>query len=175
MRTRCPRQACGRGFTLVEVLVAIGILALGMSGVLSMFFFAARSHRRAIDNIEIGLLANELMTQYAAVLDKSTDESGALNPASALDTKNVVGHRIIGSAGQPNPRFPDDGFVVSANYPRFWYSVILRDIPETDAPTIGNAVRMVVKITRYPGSPSADGEVRRFETVLLRKPLVSAQ
>jgi prepilin-type N-terminal cleavage/methylation domain-containing protein len=165
------------GFTLVEILISIGIFALGMTGVLSMFWAATRAHRQAMDNVEVALLAQELVTQYAAAVDNSTDGSGNLIAATAFDTKNIIGTGgsgakvIYDGKGQVDARFADDGFVMSANYPKLWYSVILRDVPEPDLlPPGAGAVRLIVKITGYPGSPGAGDQAQRFETVLLRKP-----
>jgi len=176
-RRRLQRSTQRGGFTLVEIIISIGIFALGMVGVLSMFSFAARSHRQAMDDVEVAMLAQDLVTQYAAVLDNSTNDSAdEFNTANITQTRQDEGVIKLDN-GQPDPRFADDRFVMSANYPRLWYSVTLTDISYPDianqggTPTgVGNAARLVIKISGYPRSPNAGDQVQRFETVIVRKP-----
>jgi len=45
------------GFTIIEILLAIGILAIGITAVLSLFAMGVRSHQRALDRTRVALLA----------------------------------------------------------------------------------------------------------------------
>jgi prepilin-type N-terminal cleavage/methylation domain-containing protein len=60
-RRRTPRAA--RGFTLVELLVAIGILAMAAGGVIAVFAAATRSYVRGIDGTEAALIASSLVAE----------------------------------------------------------------------------------------------------------------
>ncbi len=72
------------GFTLVEVLVAVGIFMLGMLGILALYGSAARSGRLAADETNAALLAQtvvaELRSQVnaghkiTAVIERSHDD-----------------------------------------------------------------------------------------------------
>ena len=72
-------RACAQaasGFTLIEILLAIGILALGITAVLFLFTMGARAHKRAIDRTQAALLAEtvanlwqERLTADAAPVD----------------------------------------------------------------------------------------------------------
>jgi len=159
------------GFTLVEILISIGILAMGMVGVLSLFSYATRAHRLAMDDVEVAMLAQELLAQYSTLLDTSTGPDGQPIPARVFDTRNISGPH--GSSGAKTIEgLPDDGFVMSANYPRLWYSTVLRDIPHPPLgdSRAGHAARIVIKITGYPGTPNAADQIQQFETVVLRRP-----
>jgi len=106
MKTLSPLQRSS-GFTLIEILLAIGILAIGITAVLSLFMMGARSHRRATDRTRSALLADTLVNQIRADLaetlpanrynevgnyiwlrDRATDKDIKLenqNPASHAD------------------------------------------------------------------------------------------
>jgi len=62
-RRQPPRPAPGAAatFTLVEVLLAITILAIGLGGVLAGYANAATTLRRAQDSVEASLLLKERM------------------------------------------------------------------------------------------------------------------
>jgi len=55
-----------RGFTLAEILIAIGILLVGMTGVLAVYAVAVDFHRRAVDNSSIALLAENMLNEITA-------------------------------------------------------------------------------------------------------------
>ena len=62
---RIPRSARRghRGFTMIELLVAIAILAMASGGVLAVFAAATRSHARAIDGTEAAIIATGLVAE----------------------------------------------------------------------------------------------------------------
>ena len=55
-------------FTLIEILLAIGILALGITAVLFMFTVGVQSHRRARDRTRAAMLADTVINQVSADL-----------------------------------------------------------------------------------------------------------
>ena len=63
-----PQAGDRRGFTLIEILLAIGILAVGITAVLFLFAMGARSHRRAIDRTRSAILAETVINQIKATL-----------------------------------------------------------------------------------------------------------
>ena len=46
-----------RGFTLLEVIIALAILVLGLSAILPLFAVGATSHKRGIDQTMVSLIA----------------------------------------------------------------------------------------------------------------------
>lgn len=59
-------RAGARAFTLLEILIAVAILAFGMAGVLAVFAAAAGSHRRAVDEMEAAMVASGLAAEARA-------------------------------------------------------------------------------------------------------------
>ena len=53
-----------RGFTLLEVVIALGILTVGVSAAISLFTAATASHRRAVDRVRSIEISEEV---FAAV------------------------------------------------------------------------------------------------------------
>jgi prepilin-type N-terminal cleavage/methylation domain-containing protein len=75
-----------RGFTLLEVLMALTILVIGVVGVYSVLAVALISHKRAVDNTEAALLAANLFDDIAANYDVYYyDRSGDGTPDLSLD------------------------------------------------------------------------------------------
>jgi prepilin-type N-terminal cleavage/methylation domain-containing protein len=62
-----------RGFTLIEVLIAIGILAIGISAVLFLFAMGARSHKQALDRTRAALLADAVVNGLQAEFPSFSD------------------------------------------------------------------------------------------------------
>jgi prepilin-type N-terminal cleavage/methylation domain-containing protein len=55
-----------RGFTLIEILMALSILLLGVVGVYAVFAVGLVNHKRAVDNTTAGMLAGSLFDDIAA-------------------------------------------------------------------------------------------------------------
>ncbi|HUT35385.1 MAG TPA: prepilin-type N-terminal cleavage/methylation domain-containing protein [Planctomycetota bacterium] len=60
------RSRNGAGFTIIEVLLAIGILAVSITAVLFLFAMGMRSHRRALDRTRAAMLAETVVSQVQA-------------------------------------------------------------------------------------------------------------
>lgn len=73
-RLRPRRRA--RGMTLLEVLIAGGILVFGMVGVLALFNAAARTHKRAVDETHAVQLGASVMADLRALFEKGVLPSG---------------------------------------------------------------------------------------------------
>jgi prepilin-type N-terminal cleavage/methylation domain-containing protein len=61
---RARTAACG--FSLLEVLIAIGILSLAVGGVLAVFAAAVRSHSRAVHSTEAAMIASSVVSEARA-------------------------------------------------------------------------------------------------------------
>ena len=62
---------CRSGFTLIELMVALGVLALGIGGVLAMFMGAAATHRRALDETTAAIIAEGTIAEARAEFNRS--------------------------------------------------------------------------------------------------------
>jgi len=67
------------GFTLIEILVAIGILALGITAVLFLFAMGARSHRRATLRTQAALLAEAVVNRLQAEFPQAAEPEDISN------------------------------------------------------------------------------------------------
>jgi type II secretory pathway pseudopilin PulG len=68
-RARPPVRAA-RGMTLIEVMIATGILVFGMVAILAIILTAQRSHQRAVHETNAVLVANSVLSELRAMMDK---------------------------------------------------------------------------------------------------------
>ncbi|OHB70715.1 MAG: hypothetical protein A2W23_05750 [Planctomycetes bacterium RBG_16_43_13] len=54
------------GFTLLEILVAIGVLMIGIIGILPLFFVGATSHKVGVDHTQAALISRSIATEIAS-------------------------------------------------------------------------------------------------------------
>lgn len=59
-------RADNRGFTLIEILMAMSILLLGIVGVYAIFAVGLVNHKRAVDNTTASVLAGSIFDDIAA-------------------------------------------------------------------------------------------------------------
>ena len=72
------RPACQRGFTLIEIIVAFGILALGLTLLLGTLSGATRQLREGGDAGRAALHAQSLLAEHASLPRQPMQASGTL-------------------------------------------------------------------------------------------------
>ena len=158
-----------KGFTLIEIIIALAIFVIGSMGVLSLFGIAANSHQRAIAYSTAARLSEDKFTEYQArmVINDGTN-NGLLSEDNLIPDDIPTG---------------DETFQEDPDYPGFQYKVIFQDInPEAGLPGAEPEVMAFVYV-RWPsegndfrvGERGDEEEVNNFEgrvfyAVLLRKP-----
>ena len=148
MRPRTfPRPGAEQGLTLIEIVVAMGILLLGMSAILGLFSFGAALARTA----EMRTIGSSTVEALVADLE------GTLFPAS-FDAE--TGSWILGEP-QPIENRPVPG------YPSVLYSASAFANPDQPARG-GRALEYKVEVTMRWKSGGEDRS-RRFTTLLLRE------
>lgn len=75
MRARRQRQA---GFTLMEILIALGIFVIAAVSIMSLFMVATSTHKRAVDATRAGMLAETLLSE----IDTAARTQGAIRAVS---------------------------------------------------------------------------------------------
>ncbi len=60
-----------RGFSLIEVLVAMGVLVVGIVGVLALFAAAADAHRRALEETTAAIIADSVIAEQRAAFNRN--------------------------------------------------------------------------------------------------------
>ena len=68
------RSHLRHGFTLLEVLISIMILALGIIAVMPLFAVGTRSHKRAIDQTHTSLIAPRIAARIQENLTRNNPE-----------------------------------------------------------------------------------------------------
>ena len=141
---RSHRQSA---FTLIEILLAIGILAIGITSVMFLFTMGARSHRRAVDRTRAALLADAVINQIKADLALAMPERYAVDAEKNIEPIADATH---------------------ADYPEFTYTVEFAKLYPTDPHGAFYKVRVIIRW----GDPALDRTRRNsevYETILRRK------
>ena len=60
------------GFTLIEIMVALGIMAIGVTSALSLFAGATALHKRALDKMNSAFMADTVLSEVGDRLMTST-------------------------------------------------------------------------------------------------------
>lgn len=76
------RQA---GFTLIEVLVAMGILSVGATAILSLFSAAMTLHQRSIDRVRAALMAEDVLARIEDRLGEGAKASEVVAEMATMD------------------------------------------------------------------------------------------
>jgi prepilin-type N-terminal cleavage/methylation domain-containing protein len=84
------RRAGVRGFSLVEILIAMAILGIGMVGVVAGLTAAVGLHKRAVDQTSAALLAETILElkQSEALAGFTPDELSTFEGGSYVFTKS---------------------------------------------------------------------------------------
>lgn len=77
MKVVTSRQS-RRGFTVIEVLIAFGLIAVGFSGVLTLLAQGTSAHRNATQNTTASLLAASVLADVEANFESKLDDRGNL-------------------------------------------------------------------------------------------------
>jgi len=149
-------------FTLMEILLAIGILAIGITSVLFLFAMGARSHRRAVDRTRSALLAEAVFNQTRSALlaeavfnQIRADLATGLPDYYEVDTGDETQILPIANASH-------------ADFPEFTYDVTFEKLYPSD--TRGDFYKVRVAICW--GDPDVERDARNsetYESILRRK------
>lgn len=118
------RAALQRGFSLIEILVAMGILVIGMSGILALFASALQLQKQAAERIDIGLSLSAIQAEIERDL-----------------TARLTGEKKTSPLGLSGSEFPVPGD------PVYRYRVTLQQLPD-DPSGRGWLCRVVVVAKR---------------------------
>lgn len=74
-----------RAFTLVEVALAIAVIAIGLIGILALFPLGLRATRSATDNTAMAMIAQDYIACYQQIALNSNNYSNAGTPVGLLE------------------------------------------------------------------------------------------
>jgi Tfp pilus assembly protein PilV len=146
----------GSGFTLLEVIVSIGIVTVGVTAVLALFAAGVDTHKKSIDQSNAALaaqaIASELDAKYTvARIDAWKQKTGRTK--KKVDERDYL--QDIPARGKEPPEI--------AGFPGYFYEVKF-----TPLDVEGNAVlaRISIRWHKGGGAPAAE----EFPMVMLKRP-----
>ena len=83
------------GFSLLEVILALGILAVGITTAIGLFTAATAAHKRAVDRVHIAAIAEQAYADVESALARgaSPEEIEATPPFHEI-TRNFPGYQV---------------------------------------------------------------------------------
>ena len=140
----CGSPRSGAGFTLLEVMIAMSILALGATSILSIFVAAVSFHTQRVENNRITELRN-WARNHAQIAFNNFDPTKVKKGDRPIPKKIVVDLTADGSASQSN-----DPLILEAadKYPGFRYEITFE---EDQFSVAGSSVVAHIKIFRLSG------------------------
>lgn len=154
MNERAP--GASGGFTLVEILIALGIMAVGITAVIGVFVMATATHKRAVDETTAALIAQTALADLRGRLTASFD-AAALEPAGMAAVAPGAE-----SATPPVLYFRKNA--ADPSYPGYRYDVLLTPVDAQD-PALADAFHAEV-VVRWLATGKERGET--FHTVVAR-------
>lgn len=103
------RRAQSAGFTLLEVLVAMSILAVGATSILSVFVYAVKMHTDRVENNRIMDLYNHAR-RHAEAAFNSFDPSGGKSAVPSRISADLSDYGAAMQSGDPMIREAADRF-----------------------------------------------------------------
>jgi len=148
-----------RGFTLIEVLIAIAILALGIGGIVALFPSTIQTASRAIDDSYVSSIGDSVVAALASTRREHQIFSALSTtpPAQPPATKYLIFDHdgVLDQLVAPTPGFgagqPSGSTYYAANFDKDY--VIL--LPRAAAP--GNTVTGNEPMLLYPSCPASLG------------------
>jgi len=93
--------ARARGFTLLEVIIALAILVVGLSAILPLFAVGAASHKRGVDQTMVSLIAPHISARLQERLYQ-------INPPALTDQEFMQLGRVYRYDAEFKPLDPRD-------------------------------------------------------------------
>jgi prepilin-type N-terminal cleavage/methylation domain-containing protein len=94
------------GFTLVEVLVALGIMAIGITAVIGVFTMATTTHKRAIDATSAALIAQSAVAELRGALTVRFDAAALPVAGGGGAAPDAPAPVLAWRRGAHDPSFP---------------------------------------------------------------------
>lgn len=139
------KRARNAGFTLLEVMIAMGILAVGATSVLSIFVLAVRWQTDRVESNKITEIHN-FARQHAEVVFNSFDPRAAQGTAkTSVPPKVVADFTDPGGASQSKDPLILEGL---RRFPGYRYEILFDDNPLAVG---GSSVVATIRIYRLSG------------------------
>ncbi len=149
-----------RGFSLLEIILAMGVLMVGSLGALALFRIAVDSHRTAEDQTTAALAAEGLIADYQCFCTHKALQQYEANGGEPILSKQS--YELLDQQ--------------CANFPQFFYDLALQPLNADPDITIGRATELLatLRLKHFPEEGLDDGQKDAqayiFKTVFLLKP-----
>lgn len=133
------RRQKNTGFTLVEVLVAMGVLMIGLTSALALIAAAASTHKKSIDQTNAAFIAEAVV----ASVEQRLHNVNKLDELMAAD-QQIAGYPLYRYSVFVHPLNQDQSEVLVAvsvywdsggrKLAKTYQTILLREIPALDQP-----------------------------------------
>jgi len=132
-----------KGFTLIEVLIAMSILAVGATSILSIFVWALAFHTKRVEDNRLAAIYNHARAHAQAAFN-------AFDPGSVPKGKPLVPAQIVADLSGPDPPETQDPMILDAwkNFRGFQYIITFED---NDLAVPGSSVVVDIEIRGLSG------------------------
>jgi prepilin-type N-terminal cleavage/methylation domain-containing protein len=155
----------GRSFSLLEVIVALGVLSIGASAAFALLVAAAAAGRRAEHQVNAALIAETMLNEANLDPGVQVTDYPLVSGAEALPGETDLAQRVGQQGAGSESRFLVRNQTWS-EYPDYSYDVVLTPIP---GPVPNNPWQYLIEVeVRW----SQKGQRRSavYSTIRLRQP-----
>ncbi len=143
-RADTAANTAASGFTLIEVLIAMSILAVGAASILSIFVWAIAFQSKRVEDNRLAGLYNHALAHARARFNEF--DPGAVPKGQPLVPAKIVADLTNLNAARSSP----DKMIRDAaeKYPNFWYAITFED---NDLAVPGSSVVVDIEIRGLSG------------------------
>ena len=150
-------SALGRGFTLIELMVAVSVGTMVIAGPMLLLLESAREQRRGLADATVEQAAGKLQSQLVGYLrPMSANESVIFSAPATNSAGAIIGFTSIIMAAGPAPDYPRQQITFDAADGKVMY-YLDRSLPNTAILIVQNQSNMVVRQVCFSPSLKMDG------------------
>src|SRR5262249_24562971 len=82
------------GFTMVELVMALGVVSIGLLGTLALFPLGYRGTRAATDDTQMAMIAQDYVSYYSQLVQTNANYAGSLLLTNVIYTDVVTNDAI---------------------------------------------------------------------------------
>lgn len=159
------RNQRSNAFTLTEILIALGIFAMAVTGLLGLFSYSHRTDREGMDETRAALIAGSIMDSLSlsssnSLLAMATGITNGVPRLEFLDPKNATNRSVAYTAScEPLRPIPEEGVSAPVTNPEASAVATLRLSRKPQLPCMTVAE---VEISSPASAPAEGRTVRRF-------------
>lgn len=144
----------------MEIMVAIGVLVIGMLGVLSLFVAAVSSHKRAVEQDQVARLAETLLAQEKANFSAEALTRDLYNNTTGQQSPDGIPDIDDNQDGVPDDvPWNDEMGEKHPDFPKYRYQVYYTPLGSTDEVLLELIIGWGNFVTGVEADDDKDGQV----------------